>query len=100
MAVKIVPSEIIEEIKNTLGLTRFCRPYAALIDPGDFGTVATYLPLFPAEYKKLPPNLQAHVYLIAPGQYGLISLLPRTFESPDGGKVTDVTTESNAWGNL
>ncbi len=100
MAVKIVTTEIREEILQTLGLKKFSRPFAALIDSGDFGTVATYIPLFPGEYKTLPPNLQAHVYLIAPGQYGLISFLPRTFECPDGGKVTEVSTVHNVWGKM
>ncbi|MGM0599899.1 MAG: hypothetical protein ACQETH_08810 [Candidatus Rifleibacteriota bacterium] len=100
MAVKTVSPEIIEKILETLGLKRFSRPYAALIDQGDFGSVATYIPLFPDEYKKLPPNLQAHVYLIGPGQYGLICFLPRTFEAPDKGKPTEVTTTHNAWGKM
>lgn len=100
MAVKTVSSEIINEILQTLGLTRFSRPFAAMIDPGDFGSVATYIPLFPEEYKKLPPRLQAHVYLVAPGQYGLIAFLPRTFEAPDGGKPTEVATEHNVWGKM
>lgn len=100
MAVKTVSSEITNEILQTLGLTKFARPYAAMIDPGDFGSVATYIPLFPEEYKKLPPNLQAHVYLVAPGQYGLIAFLPRTFEAPDGGKPTEVATTHNVWGKM
>ena len=100
MAVKIVPQEIISEILETLGLKTFARPFSALIDTGDFGTVATYLPLFPEEYEKLPPHLQAHVYLIGPKRYGLISFLPRTFEAADGGKATEVKTVYNAWGNV
>jgi hypothetical protein len=40
------------------------------------------------------------VYLIAPGQYGLICFLPRTFEAPDKGKATEVSTEHNAWGKM
>ena len=100
MAVKIIPTEIVSEILQILGLKRFARPYAAMIDPGDFGTVSTYIPLFPQEYKQLPPNLQAHVYVVAPGQYGLISLLPRTFEAPDGGKATEVFTVHNVWGKM
>jgi len=97
MAVKIVLAEIVEEIRETLGLKAFARPYAALIDPGDFGTVATYLPIFPDEYNKLPPNLQAQIYLIGEKRYGLISFLPRTFEAPDKGKVVEVTKFINAW---
>ena len=100
MAVKTVSTEIIEEILQKLGLKKFSRPYAAMIDPGDFGSVATYIPLFPDEYKKLTPNLQAHVYLVAPGQYGLIAFLPRTFEAPDGGKTIEVSTTHNVWGKM
>ncbi len=100
MAVKTVAREHIEEILSALDLKSFSRPFAGLIDPGDFGTVATYLPLYSEEYKRLPPRLQQHVYLIAPGRYGLICFLPRIFEAPDGGKVTDVSTVFNAWGKM
>lgn len=100
MALKTVAREHTTAILEALGLKSFTRPFAGLIDPGDFGTVGTYLPIFPDEYKKLPPNLQRHVYLIAPGRYGLICLLPRTFEAPDGGKVTEVSTVSNDWGKV
>lgn len=100
MAVKTVAQEHIKEILDALGLKSFSRPFAGLIDSGDFGTVGTYLPLFPDEYKKLPPNLQRHVYLIGPGRYGLICFLPRTFEAPDGGKVTEAGTVFNAWGKI
>ncbi len=100
MALKTVAQEHIKEILDALGLKSFTRPFAGLIDPGDFGTVGTYMPLFPEEYKSLPPNLQRHVYLIGPGRYGLICFLPRTFEAPDGGKVTEVASEYNAWGKL
>lgn len=100
MAVKIVAQEHIREILDALGLKSFTRPFAGLIDSGDFGTVGTYMPLFPEEYKKLPPHLQKHVYLIGPGRYGLICFLPRTFEAPDGGKVTEAGTVYNAWGKV
>mgnify|MGYP000848869778 CR=1 FL=1 len=100
MAVKTVAREHINEILSALGLKSFSRPFAGLIDPGDFGTVATYLPLYPDEYKRLPPKLQQHVYLIAPGLYGLICFLPRIFEAPDGGKVTEVATVYNSWGKM
>jgi len=100
MAVKTVAREHIEEILCALDLKSFSRPFAGLIDPGDFGTVATYLPLYAEEYKRLPPRLQQHVYLIAPGRYGLICFLPRIFEAPDGGKVTEVATVFNAWGKM
>ncbi len=100
MAVKTVAKETFKEILQILGLARFSRPYAAMIDPGDFGSVATYIPLFPVEYRKLPPRLQAQVYLVSPGQYGLIAFLPRTFEAPDGGKPTEVSTTHNVWGKM
>ena len=97
MAVKIVSKEILEEIRETLGLSYFARPFSGIIDPGDFGTVATYLPIFSDEYQKLPPRLQAHTYLVGEKRYGLISFLPRTFEAPDKGKVISVTKQINAW---
>ncbi|HAE37748.1 MAG TPA: hypothetical protein DCG57_03815 [Candidatus Riflebacteria bacterium] len=100
MALKTVAHEHTKEILEALGLKSFTRPFAGLIDSGDFGTVGTYVPIYPDEYKKLPPNLQRHVYLIAPGRYGLICFLPRTFEAPDGGKVAEVSTVFNAWGKM
>lgn len=100
MALKTVAHEHTKEILEALGLKSFTRPFAGLIDSGDFGTVGTYLPIYPDEYKKLPPNLQRHVYLISPGRYGLICFLPRTFEAPDGGKVTEVATVFSAWGKM
>lgn len=100
MAIKIVSSDILNEILQALGLSSFSRPYAAMIDPGDFCSVATYIPIFPDEYKKLPPNLQAHVYLVAPERYGLIVFLPRTFETPDGGKPVEVSITHDVWGKM
>ena len=100
MAVKTVAREHIEEILSALDLKSFSRPFAGLIDPGDFGTVGTFLPLYPEEYKRLPPRLQQYVYLIGPGRYGLICFLPRIFEAPDGGKVTEVATVFNVWGKM
>lgn len=100
MAVKTVSKETIKEILHYLGLKTFSRPFAGLIDQGDFGTVATYLPIFSQEYEKLPPYLQAQTYRIAPGRFGLICFLPRTFESPDGGKVTEVRVTYNAFSKM
>lgn len=100
MAIKIVERKYIEEILEALGLEAFVRPYAGLIDPGDFGAVATYIPLYPEEYKQLPPQLQRHVYLIAENRYGLICFLPRLFDTPDRGKVTGVTRVFNHWHKL
>lgn len=85
--VKIVTPETISEICISLGLKSFSRPFAGLIDQGDFGTVATYIPLYEGELEKLPKKLKENVYEIAKGRYGLICHLPRTFDSPDGGKV-------------
>lgn len=100
MAVKIVPQETIKEILEAIGLKSFARPFAGLIDPGDFGTVATYIPLYSDEYKKLPPHLQAHTYRIAPGRLGIICFLPRTFDAPDGGKATEVRVTHNDYGKI
>ncbi len=86
-AVKIVTPELIGQILDALGLKSFSRPFAGLIDQGDFGTVGTYIPLYQGELEKLPKSLRENAYEIAEGRYGLICHLPRTFDSPDGGKV-------------
>lgn len=100
MALKIVDRQQIEEILAELNINSFSRPFAGLIDQGDFGTVATYIPLYAQEYKKLSPRLQSHVYLIAPGRYGLICFLPRIFEAPDGGKPISIEKQFNSWGKM
>lgn len=100
MALKIVDRTHIEEILAELGLKSFSRPYAGLIDQGDFGTVGTYIPLYANEYSRLSPALQSQVYLIGTGRYGLICFLPRQFETPDGGKTISVNTQYNSWGKL
>ena len=89
-AVKIVTPELIGQILDALGLKSFSRPFAGLIDQGDFGTVGTYIPLYQGEIEKLPKNLRENAYEIAEGRYGLICHLPRTFDSPDGGKVVSM----------
>ena len=94
---KAVERQYINEILSTLGID---RPYAGLIDQGDFGTVCTYIPLYEQEYKKLSKDLQSYVYVIAPKRYGILAFLPRTFEAVDGGKVVSVETTSNAEGKL
>ena len=89
-AVKIVTPELISKILDALGLKSFSRPFAGLIDQGDFGTVGTYIPLYEGELEKLPKSLRENAYQIAEGRYGLICHLPRTFDSPDGGKVVSM----------
>ena len=84
-AVKIVTPELIAQILDALGLKSFSRPFAGLIDQGDFGTVGTYIPLYQGELEKLPKNLKENAYEIAEGSH-----LPRTFDSPDGGKVVSM----------
>ena len=71
-----------------------------MIDSGDFGTVFTYIPLFPGEYERLPLHLRRHAYCIDKGRYGLISFLPRSFELPRDGKVISISTVYNEMGNL
>ena len=88
--VKIVTPELIGQILDALGLKSFSRPFAGLIDQGDFGTVGTYIPLYKGELEKLPKSLRENAYEIAEGRYGLICHLPRTFDSPDGGKVVSM----------
>ncbi len=85
--VNIVTVDTIAKILDGLGLKSFSRPFAGLIDQGDFGTVATYIPLYAGEIDKLSKSLKENAYEIAEGRYGLICHLPRTFDSPDGGKV-------------
>ena len=88
--VKIVTPELISRILDALGLKSFSRPFAGLIDQGDFGTVGTYIPLYQGELEKLPKELKDNAYEIAEGRYGLICHLPRTFDSTDGGKVVSM----------
>lgn len=99
-AVKIVTPELTNQILEALGLKSFARPFAGLIDQGDFGTVATYIPLFLGELEKLPKNLKENAYEIAKGRYGLICHLPRTFDSPDGGKVVSMKEIQDKKGNI
>lgn len=98
--VKIVTPELISKILDALGLKSFSRPFAGLIDQGDFGTVGTYIPLYQGELEKLPKNLKENAYEIAEGRYGLICHLPRTFDSPDGGKVISMKEIKDKKGNV
>lgn len=98
--VKLVTPQIISDICHSLGLKSFSRPFAGLIDQGDFGTVATYIPLYAGELEKLPKELKENAYEIAAGRYGLICHLPRTFDSPDGGKVVSLVEYVDKKGNV
>ncbi len=95
MSLEAIPQEVLERIREKLGLESFSRPFAVLIDPGDFGSVFTYLPLFREEFKKLPPDLQKYVYAIEKGRYGLVSFIPKSFEPFRGGNVTSIQTVIN-----
>ncbi len=99
-AVKLVTPEEIKKICQALGLKSFSRPFAGLIDQGDFGTVATYIPLYAGELDKLPKDLKEDAYEIAEGRFGLICRLPRTFEAPDGGKVVSMVEYHDKKGNV
>ncbi len=98
--VELVTPELINEILLALGLKTFSRPFAGLIDQGDFGTVGTYIPLYQGEVEKLPKNLKVYAYKIASDRYGLICHLPRTFDSPDGGKVVSIKEIQDKKGNI
>lgn len=100
MALKPVPVEIVDQIRNKLGLEKFNRPHAILADAGDFGTVFTYLPLLPEEFKKLPVELQRHVYVIAANRYGLVGYVPKNFELPDKTPILAIHAVYNAMGTL
>lgn len=100
MAIKPVPHEALEKIRVALQLESFARPWAALIDPGDLGTVFTYLPISDNEYLRLPPDLQAFAYRIGKGRYGLIGFVPRTFETHREGKVVAIRACYNEFGSI
>ena len=100
MALKPVPVEIVDQIRQKLGLEKFNRPHAILADAGDFGTVFTYLPLLPEEFKVLPMELQRHVYVIGRNRYGLVGYVPKNFELPDKVPVFAVHAVYNAMGAL
>lgn len=100
MTIKPVPTETLEEIRTTLGLESFARPWAVMIDTGDFGTVFSYLPLSAEEYGNLPPKLQSHAYRIDKGRYGLVGFVPKGFQIPREGRVTSVSAEYSETGRI
>lgn len=99
-AIKPISREEITLIFGKLGLDNFSRPYAGLIDKGDFGPVATYIPIFKEEYEKLSADLKKKLYDLGESKYGLITFLPRTFEAADGGKAVKITKYLNASGDI
>lgn len=100
MAFKALTKEQLEEIRQHLGLESYNRPWAAMIDPGDRGTVFIYMLLAPAEYRQLSNRLQALVYKIGEGIYGVVGFVPRIFEPPRNGSVTAVKAEYNFFNQL
>jgi hypothetical protein len=100
MALEPVTQEVFAEISRVLGLENLNRPHAAFIDPGDFGTIFSYIPIFKNEFKKLPIELQKHVYVIDKGRYGLAAFVPKTFFFAGDGEVVNVTEVYNLYGNL
>jgi hypothetical protein len=100
MALEPISNDVMAQICQTLGVTSLNRPHAAFIDPGDFGTVFTYLPLFVDEYKKLPPTLQRYVYVVSKGRYGLVAFVPKNFELPQEGEIDTITETYDEFGNL
>ncbi len=100
MGIITVTPQILEEVRQALKLPSFSRPYAVLLDPGDFGTVFTYLPLMEGEYEKLPLELKKVAYCIDKGRYGLIGYLPKSFETPRDGKVAAVSVTYNEFGTI
>lgn len=97
MGVKPVSNEEFDQIREALSLKEFGRPWAVQLDDGDLGTVFTYIPLRPEEFKALGPTLQSHVYLIAKGRYGLVGHIPKSFEAPEEGVITGVTVVYNLY---
>ncbi|MBF0499838.1 MAG: hypothetical protein HQM09_06885 [Candidatus Riflebacteria bacterium] len=100
MALTSVSMDIMEKIRSALGLEGFNRPHAILADAGDFGTVFTYMPLLPAEFRKLPADLQRHVYLIGKERYGLVGHVPKSFELSDKIPIVSITAVYGDGGTL
>lgn len=100
MALVPVSNEVIQEICKVLGVETLSRPHALLADSGDFGTVLTYVPLFPAEFTKLPVQLQRHVYVIGKGRYGLVAFVPKNFEIPKEEEMDFISEVYDEYGNL
>ncbi len=97
MAAKPLSNEIFDQIREALSLKDFARPWAVQLDDGDLGTVFTYIPLQPEEFKTLAPALQSYVYLIAKGRYGLVGHIPKSFEALEEGDITGVTVVYNLY---
>ena len=100
MALEPVGLETLQKINQVLGVESLNRPHAVLVDPGDFGTVFTYVPLFPAEYKKLPPELQRYVYMIGKERYGLVAFIPKAFSIQGEEVVSSVSEVYDEFSNL
>jgi len=101
MAIESLNIEILDQICKVLGVPSLNRPHALLADPGDFGTVLTYIPLFKSEFKKLPPELQKFVYVVGKEKYGLVAFVPKKFEIPGGdSKIVQVTEVYDDCGTL
>jgi hypothetical protein len=100
MASLAISLDTLEEIRTALGLPSFSRPWAVVIDPGDFGTVFTYLPLASDEYQRLPPALQKHAYRIDAGRFGLVGFVPKVFEIPREGLLTGISVTYNPYGKI
>jgi len=100
MALTAVPLDILERITKSLGMESLNRPHAVLVDPGDFGTVFTYLPLLAEEYQKLPPDLQKYVYVVSRNRYGLVGFVPKNFELPGKIPVVSITAVYGPGGGL
>ncbi|MBF0410478.1 MAG: hypothetical protein HQM10_24245 [Candidatus Riflebacteria bacterium] len=100
MAILPVTFEILETIRKSLGLEVFNRPHGLLADPGDWGTVMTYIPLSATEFKKLGPELQRYVYLVGKGKYGLPGYVPKKFDLPPKVSLFSVSTVYDDFGRL
>lgn len=100
MGIITVNPQIVEEIRTSLDLPNFSRPYAVLLDGGDLGTVFTYLPLMAGEYEKLPVEQRKYAYCVDKGRYGLLGYLPKAFEPAREGKVVGVSVTYNEFGNV
>lgn len=100
MALEPLSNETLDKIRGALKIEYFSRPHAVLVDQGDFGTVFTYIPLFPKEYLLLPIELQRYVYCVAKGRYGLVAFVPKSFEFRGDGEMTGVSEVYDDFGNL
>ncbi|OQA10158.1 MAG: hypothetical protein BWY66_00256 [bacterium ADurb.Bin374] len=97
MGAKPLTNEVFEQIREALSLKEFARPWAVQLDDGDLGTVFTYIPLSPEEFKTLGPTLQSYVYVIGKGRYGLVGHVPKSFDAAEEGDITGVTVVYNLY---